>query len=182
LPNHQDKKQGGNMKNRLILRRITDNAVIAAVYVALTLLLSNLSYGQIQFRIAEILVLFVFFRKDFAIGVTLGCIIANAFSPLGITDVIFGSLATLLSVVCIMFLPNLYLAIIPPVVINAFVVGFELYYILDLPFWANVGYVALGELAVMLVGLVICLLLSRNKGFLKLIMAERPKPKIEEQN
>ena len=48
---------------RLKIRRITDNAIIAAVYAVMTILLGNFGYGDIQFRIAEILLFLVFFSS-----------------------------------------------------------------------------------------------------------------------
>ena len=53
---------------RDIIQEICLNAVIAATYAALTMVISPLSYGPIQFRFAEILVLFCFFNKRYAIG------------------------------------------------------------------------------------------------------------------
>ncbi len=173
MPNHQEKTR--RFMNNKTLRRITDNAIIAAVYIALTIAFGNLCYSAIQFRIAEILILFVYFRKDFTIGITIGCAIANIFSPLGYIDVIFGTLATLLSCIFIIILPKIYLAIIPPLVFNAFIVGAELYFIEKLPFWMNVLYVAVGEFVVLLFGLMICLVLMKNPRFLEIIQAERPK-------
>lgn len=54
--------QALNMKNKTI-RKITDNAIVAAAYIVFTILLKPISYGQIQFRIAEILLFLVFLEK-----------------------------------------------------------------------------------------------------------------------
>lgn len=164
--------QALNMKNKTI-RKITDNAIVAAAYIVFTILLKPISYGQIQFRIAEILLFLVFFRKDFAIGLTIGCAIANLPSDLGLVDVAFGTLATLLSCLVIMFLPKLIYCILPPIIFNAFIVGAELYYVLGLPFWVNVGYVAFGEFVVLFVGFFIFFALSKNKRFLEVIGSEK---------
>ena len=71
-------------------QKITRLAIIASLYVVLTIVFSFMSYGDIQVRIAEVLVLLCFFRKDYAIGLIIGCILSNLFSPFGIIDVIIG--------------------------------------------------------------------------------------------
>lgn len=158
---------------RINIRRITDNAIVAAVYAVLTILLGNFGYGDIQFRLAEILLFLVFFRRDFVIGITLGTIIANAFSPLLPWDLLFGSLATLIVCGLIAITPKMWPAIIYATVINAIVVGAELYFILGFPFWLSALTVGIGELAVMLVGYAIFIMLKKNKNFTNIIMATR---------
>lgn len=83
------------MKNSKALF-ITESAVIAALYVALTWVsnLVGLSYGNIQFRISEILTILPVFTPTAIPGLTVGCIISNFSSPYGLPDIILGSLAT----------------------------------------------------------------------------------------
>ena len=159
-------------------RRITNIGVVAAIYVVLTLLFSGLSYGSVQFRFSEALVLLCFFNKDYIISMTLGCFIANLFSPVGLIDTIVGTLATLISVLLIYaFRKNdntlrLALCSLFPVVINGLMVAAELKYVSDLPFWLSAGQVALGEfVCVSIIGVVLVKALSRNKSFMKLVMA-----------
>lgn len=156
------------------IRFITDQAIIAGVYVALTLAFSQFSYLGVQFRFGEILVLLPFFRKDYAFGLVLGCAIANLFSPLGYIDVIFGTLATLLSVVAIAYSKKLWLATIFPVVFNAIIVGLELHFVLGLPFWLSAGQVALGQFVVIsLIGYAVFMNLRKNKRFLEVVRANQ---------
>ena len=76
LINHlKQNKEEREMK--LTTRKITQNAVIAAMYFVITLISSPLSFGLIQFRISEFLMLLCFFRKDYVIGVTIGCFLSN---------------------------------------------------------------------------------------------------------
>lgn len=159
---------------KMTLRTITDNALIAAVYVVLTLLTSSFAYLGVQFRIAEILILLCFFRKDFIYGLCLGTLVANALGPLGFYDVLFGTLATLISAFLISRMRHLWLSSLFPVVINGFVVGAELFFLLGLPFWLNAGLVALGEFAVVsIVGVGLFSILRRNRKFLEAIRAEQ---------
>ncbi len=158
----------------MTLRTITDNALVAATYVVLTLLTASFAYLGIQFRIAEILILLCFFRKDFIYGLCLGTLVANALGPLGFYDVLFGTLATFLSAFLISRMKNLILASLFPVIINGLVVGAELYFLLGVPFWMNAGLVAVGEFAVVsLVGVALFSLLRRNRKFLEAIRAEQ---------
>jgi len=157
---------------KITIRQITDNALVAAVYVAVTTLTASFSFLNIQFRIAEILVLLCFFRKDFVFGIVIGTLLANIQSPLGFYDVLFGTLASLISCLAIGFSKHLFIATLYPVIINGLVVGAELYFVLDYPFWINAGLVALGEFVVVsIVGFTLFTLLRRNRHFLEEIKA-----------
>ena len=144
---------------------ITQPAIVAALYVALTLALSFISYGPIQFRVAEILVLLVFIEKKYFLGLALGCAISNAFSPLGIIDVIVGTSATVVALLFIILIRKflgdnkkaLIIASLGPVISNAIFVGIELTVLFkELPFIVNAAYVALGEFVVVtIVGTII---------------------------
>ena len=131
------------------------------------------SYMGIQFRVAEIMVLLCFFRKDYAFGLVIGCAIANLPSAIGLVDVGFGTLATLIACLGIMFMKNLGIACLFPVVSNAFIVGFELWKFLGLPFWISVAEVAIGEFAVMVIGYIFFMLIKRRKGFFDTIRANQ---------
>jgi len=159
------------MRNE-VLKSMLRNGAVASIYFLLTYLLSGISYLGIQFRIAEILILLCFFRRDYTIGLTIGCIIANLISPLGLWDVLFGSIATLLSCLCISFCRQLFIATLFPIIFNGFVVGAELYFLLEEPFWISVGYVALGEAVVIsIVGYIIFMIVGKRESFQRLIGA-----------
>ncbi len=160
---------------KLSIRDIASNGIIAASYAALTLITYQISYGPIQFRIAEMMVLLCFFRKDYVIGLTIGCLIANAFSSVSIFDVIFGTLATLISCLLITYSKILLLSLVYPIVANGLIVGLLLYFFVDssTSFWFYAGTVALGELAVMIVGYILFMFLRKQDTFLKLIRANQ---------
>ena len=102
------------------------NAIIAALYVVVTLLTSFMSYGGIQFRIAEILVLLCFYDKKYNKALILGCIVSNLFSPFGIYDVIFGTLATFLSIICMNRIKKISIASLCPVIFNGIIIAIEI--------------------------------------------------------
>lgn len=155
-------------------------AVIAAVYAASTLALSAISYGQVQFRVSEALNVLAVFCPEAVVGLSLGCLIANIFSPYGIVDVIFGTLATALAGVLGYLLRNVRVKGIPlpsfimPAVVNGIIIGGEITFLTPdagiAAFLPTAAWVALGELCVCLViGIPLFLLLDRNLYFKKLI-------------
>lgn len=89
---------------KLNVRKLVTIAVIGALYAVLTMVLAPISYGAsfipIEFRVSEVLCILPFFFPASAVGLFIGCLIANILSPFGILDVVFGSLATLLAAVC----------------------------------------------------------------------------------
>lgn len=119
-----------------MVKRFSRIAVIAAVYVALTVLLVPISFYAFQVRIAEALTVLPFLFPEAIWGLFIGCFIANFFGGLGLVDVIVGSLLTLFAA----FLTHLsartgkpYLAPLPPLVINAFGVSAYLVLLLEPP-------------------------------------------------
>ena len=117
------------MKNRLNTRKLCISALIAAIYVALTIALAPISYGALQFRVSESLCVFPYFIPGTAWGLFAGCIIANLMTG-NIFDVIFGSAATLIASLLTALIGkrrntvrNRALACFIPVIVNAIVVS-----------------------------------------------------------
>lgn len=129
---------------------LAEVAIIAAIYAILTVMLSWISYGQIQFRVAEALLILVLFRKSGPAGLVLGCFIANIFSPFGLPDIIFGTLGSVFAVWGIYVLRNqkIYITLLPGVIANAILVGLELKIFINLPFLATALYVGAGQAVV----------------------------------
>ena len=82
------------------IKRMTNIALIAAVYFVLGMALQNLSFNVVQIRIAEALIITAIVSKDGIYGITLGCLITNAigvamgFGGFGVLDIVFGTLIT----------------------------------------------------------------------------------------
>lgn len=85
------------MKNKSVLY-LTQAAVIAALYVVLTLVSSMLGLANqaIQVRFSEALTILPYFLPAAIPGLFLGCLISNLFAGGILLDVIFGSIATLI--------------------------------------------------------------------------------------
>lgn len=161
------------MSNRNALKAIALNAIIAALYMVFTLIVYPIAFGMIQFRIAEILVLFCFFRRDLVFGLVIGCFMANVFSSLGPIDMAMGTGATLVACLGIILMPRLFPAALMPIAANGFIVGAELTIVFQTDYWINVLWVALGELAMMAVAYILLLILKRNQKFMRMIGATR---------
>lgn len=82
-------------------RNLITAAVVGALYAVLTMVLAPISYGALQFRVSEVLCILPFFMPSTAWGLFVGCIVANLMSTAGVLDVVFGSLATLITCLCI---------------------------------------------------------------------------------
>ena len=81
---------------KLTARDMVQIAIVAAIYIALTIIppFNVISFGAYQFRISEMMNFMAFYNRKYIIGVTIGCMIANLFSPLWI-DVVVGGGSTL---------------------------------------------------------------------------------------
>ncbi len=151
-------------KNNAKLNYWTKAAMIGAVYALLTIILHPISYGMVQVRVAEALMVLPFFTPAAVPGLFVGCLIANMFGGLGILDIVFGSLATLVSAYLVTRIKFKYLVPLPPVIINALVVGLILHYVLEMPLYLTVLWVGAGQLVACYgIGLPLLLLLEKRR-------------------
>ena len=162
-------------------RNLITAAIIGALYAVLTMVLAPISYGPLQFRVSEVLCILPFFMPYTAWGLFAGCIIANLMSTAGVLDVVFGSLATLITCLCVAWcgkrgntLKNRIIACFMPVFWNALIVGATLTVALaglnpleDFgAFAVYAGQVGLGELGVMyVIGLPLMTYLPKQRFF-----------------
>ncbi len=162
------------MMAKINVKLLAESAIIAALYVALTWVLSPISFGSIQFRISEVLILLVFFNPKFSIALILGCFISNTTSPLGWWDMVFGTIATALAIIPMIKIKNIYLGVLMPVVSNAILVSIELYLSLNIgPVWLSMITVGLGEATVLyLIGIPLMISINKNNTLLQLIDSE----------
>ncbi len=123
---------------------LTQAAIIAAAYVVLTLPFAQFAFGQIQFRLAEALTMLAVLTPAAIPGLFIGCLLTNTIYPsgLGLIDIVFGSLATLAAAWLTWRLTQFFktrqinkwwtalIALLPPVALNALIVGFYLPFLL----------------------------------------------------
>lgn len=156
---------------------LATSALIAALSVAVTLVFASVSFGQVQFRIAEIFNHLIVFNPRYFVGVVLGVLISNAlFSTIGPIDVLFGvghSIITLglLMVIC-KFVHNIWARLILNSLLfttTMFIIAWELNLVLGLPFIETWIVCGIGEFVVLIIGAPIMYLLNSRLHFQKLI-------------
>ena len=109
--------------------RMARGALIAALYAALTLMLAPISYGEVQFRLAEALTLLPILLPEAVPALAIGCLLANILGGATIFDIVFGTLATLLAAICTRALRgHLSAASAMPVLFNGVIVGAVVHY------------------------------------------------------
>lgn len=152
--------------------RLIISGMLAACYALLTLLLPVASYGQIQFRYAEMLTLLVFYNKRTLPGLTLGCLIANFWSPFGIFDIIFGTLATFIALWLMTRTKNRLLASLMPALVNGPIIAAEIAWLSGTPetFFITALYIALSEIIIVsVIGNLVFSALEKNKHFIEAV-------------
>lgn len=131
-------------------KRLAQGAVIAALYVALTLIFAPISFGAVQLRVSEALTILPLFTPAAIPGLFVGCVLANLIAGAVVWDVVFGSLATLIgAAVGYALRRNRWLVPIPAILANTLVIPFVLRYgygMRDLPLWLSALYILIGEI------------------------------------
>ena len=156
------------MKNRdPKVLRITQGAVIAALYVVLTLAFAPISFGPVQVRIAEALCILPMFTPAAIPGLFIGCLIANLIGGGIMLDVIFGSIATLIGAVFgYMLRSNRWLVPLPAIIANTLIVPFVLRYgygVVDIAIPVLMFQIMVGEIAgCFVLGEILCTALQKN--------------------
>lgn len=166
-------------------RKIAFAGVVGALYATLSIALAFISYGPVQFRVAEALCILPFFFPFSVWGIFIGCIVANLLSPYPL-DIVVGAVASLLAALCTMQIGKLgrerlsvkALACLPPVVINAVFIGALIaYYMVNAgetdafvsAFIINGLQVGFGQLVVLYaLGLPLMIYLPKSQVFRKL--------------
>ena len=144
-------------------RYLVQGALIAAIYAVVAISFAPISYRFIQFRVSEVLTILPFFTPAAIPGLFIGCIITNVYGvatgvdPLGIFDIIFGSLATLVAAYLTYKIRIKWVAPLPAVIMNAIVIGLGFTIVptghfLLIPFLVNAGWVGLSELIICYAG------------------------------
>lgn len=151
------------------------NALLAAVYAALTLGLAPLSYGPVQVRFSECLSLLAFYNPKWIPGLTAGCFLANLGSPFGLPDMLLSTLATFLGIWPMHRMKNPYLASLCPAVSNGILIGAELEVLAALPPDLSLGaamiYIGAGEfLSVTVLGNLLLKMVMKNETCKRILM------------
>lgn len=143
-------------------------AVIAAIYVVLTVMFAPIAFGPVQFRLSEALCILPFFTPAAVPGVFVGCFLSNLLCGAAPLDVVFGSLATLIGAIGSYALRNRkWMVCVPPILSNTVIIPWVLRYAygsVDLIPFAMVT-VGIGEtLAIGVLGNLLLITLERYNG------------------
>ena len=157
------------------VRNLCVCAIVAALYAAITVLTAPFSYGFIQFRLSEALVILCVFSTRLGVGITMGCLLANLFSPVTALDVVVGTFATALACFLTGKCKRLLPALLPNILCNTVLVGGMLAVVLmpdklPLGFLICGAQVAIGEIAVMTVLGIPLYLFAKRTGFVDRVM------------
>lgn len=158
------------------MKTLTVNAIIAALYVAVAMVLPFLAFGAIQFRIAEMFNHLIIFNKRYIFGILAGVFITNLFSPLGMYDIVFGVAHSAISLLLVIWLAPRLKTLVQKMLLNTvifsfttFIIAYELLLVFELPFYFTWLTVAAGELTVLLIGIPVFIALNKRLGFSKLL-------------
>lgn len=161
-------KEVRDLKKNGSLIYIVTAAGTAAVYIVCTLVFSSISFGIFQIRISEIFTILPYFSWAAVWGLFVGCTLSNLLLSSMALDFIVGGLATLISAILTRLLrKHKWLAPLPPVVINAIMIGgmITYYSVGGYPIgllFANIGIVAV-EQAIVCYGIGLPLLLALER-------------------
>lgn len=152
---------------------MTRVAMVTALYVVITAVFSGLSYGPVQFRVAEFLNLLALYNKRYTIAVALGVGISNAIGPLGPIDVVWGSISTFVTMLILYYVARQIksytgklIAGVVIVTLSMVTIAAELPIVLHMSFWGtfwmNWLTVGGGELVVLIGGAVFFYVMNLN--------------------
>ena len=144
---------------KLTTTQVVRTAVIAALYAVFTVSIAPLSYGPIQFRVAEAFKVFVLFDPLYALGIGIGTFFGNLASPfVGPWELIFMPLTDMAGGVLIYFLNRWTGSRFPLVALTIYAITTSLSVGLMLTvlgaggFWILTGSVAVSEIIILIAG------------------------------
>jgi uncharacterized membrane protein len=157
-------------KDRSVPASVARVGLLAGIYAILTMLppFSGFGYGPVQVRVSETLTVLPFLFPWAKWGLYIGCIVANLASPFLVWDISLGALASLISGFLTERMPSPYLAPLPPVLVNAFLVSAYVAPLSGLSYWPVFAHILLGQaISCYLFGLPLLLFLIRNPHITK---------------
>ena len=122
-------------------KKIATYALVASVYTVLSLVVAPFSFGAIQVRLGEALMVLCLLDKNYVYALTLGCFLTNLIGVLTavdlmVLDILIGTLATFIAGLLVYKFRNI-LTFNKPIfalswiaIINGILVGLELVYYL----------------------------------------------------
>lgn len=155
------------------IRTLVVNALVAALYIAVSVLVLPFGFTNIQFRISEMFNHLIVFDKRYFFGIVVGVFIYNyLFSPLGWFDLVFGVAHSAISLGIIVllgrYIKNIWALLVANTVVftfNMFIIAFELNLALEFPFAITWFTTAVGEFIVLAVAIPLIYALNKRLRF-----------------
>jgi uncharacterized membrane protein len=134
-----------------IMNRLARAGFIAALYIVLVFVFQAISFGPVQFRVAEALTLLPMVYPEAIGGIYVGVLLSNILGGQGPWDILGGSFVSLLAAFITYRYKGRLIGYASPIVLNAFLVSLYLWYILGLPaYWPLVLSIGAGQTVVIL--------------------------------
>jgi len=150
-------------------RDLALTAIIAALYVAITLVLAPISFGMFQFRISEMLNVLMKYNKRYIIAMIIGVAIANLNSPIGIIDVFFGVVCAIVMGLVYQLVKNSYLATIINGIAVGILIGIMLHQFYGAPLILSMISVGVTQIITLFIGIVVFRELEKHEGLKNLL-------------
>ena len=164
------------------VKTLATSGIIAALYVAVTFLISPFGFTLVQFRVSEMFNHLIVFNKKYIFGIVVGVFIANLlFSPVAV-DIIFGVLHSVIALSITIFSAKFIKGIFKRMLFNTIVftatmiiIAFQLSFFADIPEFNGLPFLiiyltlAIGEFIVMAIGIPLITALNKRLNFEKLI-------------
>ncbi|MFC7393443.1 QueT transporter family protein [Scopulibacillus cellulosilyticus] len=159
------------------VKTLVGNAIIAALYIVVSMLIQPFGFKVIQFRISEMFNHLVVFNKKYIFGIVLGVILTNLFfSPMVAYDLIFGVgqsvISLIITIILARFIKNIWVRMAVNTVvftITMFLIALELHLAFHVPFLWTWLTTAIGEFVVMAVGAPIMYAINKRVDFKRLV-------------
>ena len=159
------------------IRTLVVNALVAALYIAVSVLVVPFGFTQIQFRISEMFNHLIVFDKRYFFGIVVGVFIYNyLFSPLGWFDLVFGVAHSAISLGIIVllarYIKNIWVLLAANTFVftfNMFIIAFELNLALKFPFAITWFTTAVGEFVVLAAAIPLIYALNKRLNFAQLM-------------
>lgn len=157
------------------IKTLVVNAILAALYIAVSGLIAPFGFTNVQFRVSEMFNHLVVFNKKYIFGIIVGVFLSNLFfSPMVAYDLIFGVgqsvIALSITILSARFIKGIWKRMIVNTVVftvTMFIIAFELNLAFELPFLFTWLTVAAGEFVVMAVGMPIIYFINKRVNFEK---------------
>lgn len=159
-------------------RTLVVNAVVAALYFVITLVVAPIGFLNIQFRLSELFNHLIVYNKRYFFGIVLGVVIANLVLSPTKADLVFGVGHTVVSLLITMWIGKYVKDEIKLMIINTFVFSFNMFiiaYMLKVFVGLTDGFfflwftLGISELVTMGIAIVIVYFLNKRISFGKIV-------------